>query len=132
MEEHLNQAQHNERFLEAIALAFPDDFYDWRVTLVFYTALHYLQATAYLHRKDIGNYHEEIKKNIKQGGNMPLKPWAVKEYEKLEHFSREARYDAFADIETFNITQKDNYAIAQSKLASFKKYLKEEKGLPIA
>ena len=42
-QQHLYLAERNERFAETIA-ALPDRFFDWEVTTLFYSALHYVSA----------------------------------------------------------------------------------------
>jgi hypothetical protein len=44
MKNHLNKAAYNEDFLAKIEDAFPGDFYDWKITVIFYVAVHYLDA----------------------------------------------------------------------------------------
>ena len=44
MQEFLDQATHNESLLNTLDEKFPDDFFDWKITIAFYTILHYMNA----------------------------------------------------------------------------------------
>lgn len=46
MDRFLNQATHNEEFHSCLCENFTEKFYDWRITSLFYTAIHYLKALA--------------------------------------------------------------------------------------
>lgn len=120
----LNQAKHNESFLAQIG----EDFYDWRVTTLFYIAVHYLRAFACYLETDAGSTHEEMESKAKQYP-LHIKDWAWQHYKRLKNYSREARYDGFDDAFIFQEVQKDNYEKCLLHLDEFKKYLKN-RGLP--
>ena len=44
MQKHINQAEHNYTFFEQINDDNPEDFFDWKITVLFYSALHYITA----------------------------------------------------------------------------------------
>lgn len=46
MQAHLEQAVHNEHFHACIQQEFSDKFFDWKTTVLFYVALHWLHALA--------------------------------------------------------------------------------------
>ncbi len=42
MQNHIDQAEHNEKFLTELEIDYPTTYFDWKITICFYTALHYL------------------------------------------------------------------------------------------
>ncbi len=64
MNKHLLLAKHNKAFHTKLTEAFPDDFYDWKSTVIFYTSYHYLHALADHWKVRIGENHSEIFSNI--------------------------------------------------------------------
>lgn len=83
---HLEQARHNEAFLQRID---SDTYSDWVVTVLFYAALHYVDA--YLAKQghaDPGD-HDTRDDLIRQFADTRL-VW--REYSRLKSFSRSSRY----------------------------------------
>lgn len=94
MEHHITKAQNNERFLLFIEESIKDDFIDWKITVIFYAALHYIKAFLKKNKIIIGQSHSEIESAIKAGGKFPLPPDIYDIYHDLYRTSREARYVA--------------------------------------
>lgn len=65
MQQFIDQAIHNEKFHECVHTNFTDSFFDWKITILFYTAIHYLKALAAKRNIDIGNTHADIERNLK-------------------------------------------------------------------
>lgn len=63
------QAEHNLHFLKELDLKFPNDFFDWKIMVLFYTAIHLTKG--FLIRKTNKEYqsHEELNKVIAHRGN---------------------------------------------------------------
>jgi hypothetical protein len=100
---HLQQAQHNEAFFAAIDV---NSYGDWAVTVLFYAALHYIDA--YLAQRghfDPGS-HDVRDGLIRQYG--PTRQVA-RQYFRLKSFSGTARYYggrfAMADIAQLRLNQ---------------------------
>ena len=55
MQQYLNQANHNQKFHDCINSEFPGHFCDWKITVLFYIAIHYLKALADKKNFDINN-----------------------------------------------------------------------------
>lgn len=83
---HLQQATHNEAFFSGINL---DVYGDWAVTVLFYTALHYIDAyLATVGQLDPGSH--DVRDSL-IGRYAPTRQvW--REYRRLKSFSRSARY----------------------------------------
>jgi hypothetical protein len=89
VEQHLQQWQHNRRFVRSIA----PQFRDWQINVIFYTALHAVDAAlAHLgvQVSDHSNRNEQVKTNLSFA--------AVRsQYMDLYRISRITRYDPDPD-----------------------------------
>ena len=106
--DHLTRAKQNE-ILASKLNADIGVSVDWAVTMIFYAALHYVDAFLAgknLHPLNHKQRDEEIEKN---GSLSSIYP----DYRRLKDFSRAARYD----IPNFS---KDKIAVAQTKLNNIK------------
>lgn len=134
MNRFLNQASHNENFHSSICEKFSDNFYDWKITSLFYTAIHYLKALASKRGIDIGQTHHEIELNVnpdRHNSSMRITKAAWKEYKNLLRYSKNSRYDGInTDSETFETLMKSDYEYCVQHLDNFKKYMKSQ-GLQI-
>jgi len=134
MEKYLSQASHNEDFHKCICENFSDKFYDWKITTLFYIAIHYLKALATKKGIDIGQTHHEIEHNVnpdKHNAKMRIRKGAWREYKSLLNYSRTSRYDGItSDFETFELLMENDYQFALKNLANFKKYI-ESQGIDI-
>lgn len=70
MQNHLEQAKHNRELLNEMETVFPQKFFDWKITITFYIAIHYLQALADHKGIEIGQTHNDIERNVNP--NSPL------------------------------------------------------------
>ncbi len=124
MNRYLNQAAHNEEFHKSIGENFTNKFYDWRITSLFYTAIHYLKALAHKRDINIGQTHHEIELNInpqRNNSSMRITKGAWREYKSLLQYSRTSRYEGIdTDIETFEIIMKTDYGNCVQHLDNFK------------
>lgn len=85
LNQHLPLAESNERFAESIA-ALPTRFPDWEITVLFYSALHYVDAflsTQGIHPRN----HDSRIRSIRSYIN------AWEDYRDLYHLSLDARYN---------------------------------------
>jgi hypothetical protein len=101
-EEHLNQASRNEKLAQSLAQT---EYREWTVTVLFYVAVHYIEAflaVRHLHCDD----HSERSEKIRQ---IPELRKIAKEYDALRTLSRQARYHALP-------IQPEDVNIAQQKL----------------
>lgn len=125
----LEQAKHNQLFHDKICECFEDRFFDWKITIVFYTAIHYLKALAYSKGINIGENHEQIESAVNpyiDNALMPIKPFAWKAYKAMKNYSRTARYDGITDFETFEELKKDDYKFCLENFETFKSYMKSQ------
>lgn len=133
MQEHIKQAEHNEDFHNSICSYSSNRFYDWKITCVFYIAIHYLKALASKNNVNIGTSHFDIEKSVSPQKNatiMPLSKNAWNNYRFLYRYSRTARYSGFTDENTFEQLKQNDYNHCLQCLAGFKGYIKGQ-GVPI-
>lgn len=126
MQQHLEQASHNLKFHKSIESSFEGQFYDWRITVLFYVAIHYLKALAVHRGCAIGDTHFEIEKNVnpdRDNANMRISKNAWREYKSLLQYSQTARYNGITDINTFQELKRIDHSYCLVHLDKFKKYV---------
>jgi hypothetical protein len=126
MQEFLNQAYHNKELLEHLCSTKPDHYYDWKITLSFYVALHYLKQLADTKNVKIGHTHAEISNNVSTNSRtriLIISNTAWSNYHNLYTYSRTARYSGFINFEDFNTIQKNNYIHSAQLLRNFELYI---------
>ena len=128
MQDHLNQALHNHKFISECCTNYPNDYFDWKVTATFYCALHILRAFCEARGVNPGRNHFDIRQSLNPSGKqiMPSKTHAWKAYNKLQEYSEVARYDTFLSAEIENETQRDNFENCLKRIDELKGYFKSE------
>jgi hypothetical protein len=133
MQQHIDQASHNQKFHDSIDTQFGELFYDWKITVLFYVAIHYLKALAAHKGIDIGETHYEIEQSVnpdRHSAKMRITRNAWREYKNLFNYSRTARYEGITDFETFEKLKQTDHTYCVQHLDNFKRYLRTQ-GLPI-
>lgn len=133
MQHHIDQANHNQDFHSSIETNFVGKFHDWKITVLFYTALHYLKALACQRGIDIGETHYEVENNVNPDRNhakMRITKGAWREYKALFNYSQTARYSGITDMETFEKLKEIDHGYCLKHLNNFKLYVKDQ-GLTI-
>ena len=92
--EHLKQAEHNLDFLKSISKDY-SEYWDWRVTTTFYTAVHIINA--HLDKSVNKHYRSHQDVSLALNPNIALSISKVPmdvylAYEKLSNLSRRSRY----------------------------------------
>lgn len=133
MQAHVNQALHNERLVIDLCANHPDNYFDWKVTATFYTALHLLRAFCEKRGVDPGSTHQDIANSFDpRRCRKPITPcpkhvW--ENYSKLQKYSEHSRYEVYLDPEVENEIQRDNFLHCQELLESLKNYFHKQ-GVP--
>ncbi len=86
--EHLAKAQQNELFASELGLS-SGVHIDWTITILFYAAVHYVQAYFATRGK---TFHMHRSRDSALGRD-PNISGIYQDYRELEHFSRQARYE---------------------------------------
>lgn len=136
------QIKHNEDFYTHTCAHFPENYHDWKVTIIFYISIHYVKALANQLGIDIGATHGDIRKNIKPPDRTDRRPSmafsknAYELYDYLYVTSKTSRYVGFldrrgaiADNATFQAIMAEDHKMCLEALDRLKRYIIESRGL---
>lgn len=115
MSEHLKQYSHNQQLSTYLEKAPLLPFTDWHITVIFYSALHLVEAVAEKSRRKIGYTHEARNNNLNPlnpDAKMPLPQEAYDAYYDLYQASRNVRYKCWVVNQNSNLLQ---VTLSQSK-----------------
>ena len=121
MEEHLNQAKHNEDFLKIVENANPDDYFDWKITIVFYVAIHYIDAYFASHGIRITSHEHRF--DCLEMGEFCVSMEFFNHYSNLYNLARNARYNGFTRKDAFERNQKNRLSEAKFDMRFIKNYI---------
>lgn len=114
MKDYLKKAKHNEQFLAALEKAFPNDFSDWKIVVIFYIAVHYIDA--YFASNGIRIHDHKHRKQCIEFGEYSFLQQFIDNYTNLFNICHTSRYNGFNDIEVFNAHQKEKLKEAKRNL----------------
>jgi hypothetical protein len=126
MIKHILQADHNQRLYSYLDQSFNGEFCDWQITMLFYSALHYLQALAEHRGISIGRTHHHIANSINPSSHeavMRVTIPAFNNYRNLREASEIARYDGITDEATHAELKKLDLEICNEYFGRFKAYI---------
>lgn len=66
-----NQALLNEKFLNEIESNYYSDFNDWKITIIFYTSVHFLKSYAKIKNIELNDHVDTFNKLYSQGKGLP-------------------------------------------------------------
>ncbi len=126
MQKHLEQASHNLNFHQCIEEQFTDNFFDWKITTLFYIAVHWLKALSIKRGHDIGDTHIEIDRNVNPNREdapykIPRNAW--RDYKSLQKYSHTARYEGITDPSTFQKLMQNDHQYCLQHIERFKKFI---------
>ncbi|WP_462250417.1 hypothetical protein [Ekhidna sp.] len=123
---YLDQAHHNIQFLKELDAKQSENFFDWKITVCFYAALHLMKALL-LEKYNVEiNSHKDIKEEIFNR----VKRECFSSYRNLYRSCHDARYDGFESDEVFIESNRREYIECKLRLEYILKYCKG-KGLNI-
>jgi uncharacterized protein (UPF0332 family) len=124
-QEHIEHFRHNEKFLDVVITASPNSFFDWKITVCFYSALHLVRA--FLVTKGVehvDSHHTTLNCLDPNAEKVPAIHLPIADlyrpYSHLYLLSRKARYDGFLHRKEFEETQQDNLEEAMVSLQKIK------------
>jgi len=126
---HIKQVKHNSNFHNDICSSYPDLYFDWKITVLYYSVLHLIKALAKKNNKIIGENHRDIFSNIKPGNpdaKMKITANMYRIYTDLYTYSHSARYDAIShliDQDTWNELKREDHKCCLKCTASFNNYM---------
>jgi hypothetical protein len=126
----IEQLKHNEAFHTSVSTSFPDTYFDWKITCLFYCAFHLIKAFAEQRNVDIGNRHTDILWNLNPKNSnrkMSFKSKAFDNYDILFTYSWEARYEGITrDYTTWLEIREADYRHALKLYQYLKDYVTGE------
>lgn len=124
-----NQATHNKEFLDCIENQF-EKFYDWKITVHFYIAIHMLKALAKNRNKNIGDTHHEIANSLDYTRTskpvMQIPPGVWKTYKRMFQYSLSSRYHGIINVEIAELAMKNDLIESKKLFSQFCSYMKSE------
>ncbi len=133
MREHIRKAQSNERLIEYLTENIPDDYFDWKTTIAFYAAMHYIKAFFKFKNKVSGHSHKELNHKINPSSKSAILPFPQEIYEcyrELYQNARNTRYEPYLDGDIQNLVFHINFDLSMKHIKNIKDYLISE-GLKI-
>jgi len=131
MEKYIEQFYHNEYFLNKLLVDYPSEFYDWKITVAFYTALQLMKAYIKKKRNIDSVSHEDIKRHIIniqwRQGDCAVSESCYSAYDELRNLSEACRYFGKTKLETAEKMLIEDLEIAQKNLLLIKKYFLKHK-----
>ena len=127
-QEHIEQARHNAGFLAYLEESVPHSFYDWKVTVCFYQALHLVRAflcsqgisDSISHDHTLNCINPNTRQKLPKHVPMPdVHPY----YFRMHQLSMASRYSGFLQKQTFEQQQSDSLLKANECLAAIKQAL---------
>lgn len=124
MQNHVAQAKHNEEFSLVLETHWPKKYFDWRITVLFYTALHYIRALEKSKNLNFGTNHKATKQNIhpNNGGEMPVSQNCYDAYIDMFNSAYTSRYTGFIKASDFNALMEYEYGRCETSLRVIKAY----------
>ena len=127
MKEHIDQVLHNLNFLKALDVQFPKDYFDWKITITFYTALHCLRAYEKFKKMRIAKGHKFLYEHSDPTNPNALNPISQKAfdaYNALHYASQNTRYQGIMNP-VFRQSQLEiQYQECRANLVIIRNYLK--------
>jgi uncharacterized protein (UPF0332 family) len=129
MQLHIDKARNNEKFLAFIESNITDDFIDWKITVTFYAALHYIKAL--LKAKHVADTHSHTKIDLAINPGNKNRKFAMPGdyyqcYRELYEASRNARYTVVYSNQFQILLQKMQCEQSKQNLSKLKEYVKNE------
>lgn len=124
METHLKKAKYNEDFLDKFEELLPNDYFDWKITVVFYIVIHYVDAYFLSHGTTVSNHQE--RRDFMCNHHSPLTDDCCDHYDNLYRLARNARYNGFIGVKEWTKHQRDCLKEAKKNLDFIRKEIKDD------
>lgn len=130
---HLRLAKQNITFYKDLCDSFPDQYFDWKTTVIFYTSLHLIEALAEEKSVQLGkNHHERFQSIDPNGnGNMPIKEFIFSRYCELKDASEFCRYKPPLKMKVFQDYLRDELGKNYTMLLDIAAYVSSNSKLEI-
>jgi len=131
VDKHLNQANHNYAFLCKVEENLPESFYDWKITVTYYIALHLIRALGEHLGITLPQNHSSIIREIdpEKNGKLTVNRGCHAVFKSLYNASWDARYSGYLSPENRKKYLISRYQKAKKGLEIIKNYV-VYRGLP--
>jgi hypothetical protein len=112
IEHHLKQAVKNQQFLERLEADHPEEYYDWKITVIFYVVVHWSRAFIKVRERRAVSIasHTQAKAYLKKH----FRKFAYDYYVTLDELCDTARYEGVDVAEAVWVQdRKDDYDAAK-------------------
>jgi len=99
-----NKSIHNQSFLDTLCNDYPEEYFDWKVTIMFYIALHKCYCVMDVSNVNICTNHKDNFNNLKT-----IDSTISNNLYKLFKSSRQSRYDGFINEDAMLRINKINF-----------------------
>jgi hypothetical protein len=124
MKSRLKKAKYNEDFLTKFEELLPNDYFDWKITVVFYIAVHYIDAYFLSHGTGINSH--ESRRNTMEHHHSALSEDCIDNYDNLYRLARNARYNGFLGLKEWTKHQRDCLKEAKKNLSVIRKEITDD------
>ena len=124
---HLNQCKVNHEFLSELTKKFPDIYFDWKITVIFYCATHIIRGLALSEGKSLGNRNKDVFQYLEStdAGDKIKDAFKI-----LYRNSRDVRYGGFTTRDNFERLCKIKFEESKQKYSMLRSWL-EGKGVKV-
>lgn len=129
VQKHYKQAVHNYKFFCEVHSKLPNAFFDWKITVLFYTATHLLRALMAEKEIEVAPSHSALRKAINPNSRQskhPVKPHCYNSYKVLYNSSDDARYAGFIDPKRRGSYLKSRFKKCEEAIKSVDSYMKSQ------
>ena len=97
---HRNQKDHNQSFLEDLIRDYPNNYFDWKITVLFYISIHLIRDFAFKKRSvEISKSHRAVFEFLEQETSKSSQVY--KSFSILFRNCRDCRYNGFTTEDAF-------------------------------
>ncbi|CAA9250668.1 MAG: hypothetical protein AVDCRST_MAG56-1913 [uncultured Cytophagales bacterium] len=124
MQHFLRQAEENRRVLADLEANHPSTYFDWKTTVIFYTALHWMKAFLWAkYGEQQIESHEQIRDFYRR--NKHIMPKDVYDsYHALYRYSQVSRYEGIGEhYPDWQALRKFDYQKAKIDVENFRRYM---------
>ncbi|HEX9651815.1 MAG TPA: hypothetical protein VGA21_14725 [Cyclobacteriaceae bacterium] len=124
---YLNLCQVNQEFLSKLTDKFPDLYFDWKITVLFYCSVHIIRGLAESNGDSLGNRHNDVfdyLQKVNSGDKI------YKAFRTLYRNSRDVRYSGFTTRENFEFFCRIKFEESKRMYGQLKSWI-ETKGVKV-
>ncbi len=132
MQHFLRQAEENQHLLADLEANHPSTYFDWKTTVIFYVAIHWMKAFLWAkYGEQRIESHEQIRDFYRR--NKHVMPRDVYDsYHALYRYSQVSRYEGInGEFPDWQALRRFDYQKAKTDLETFRRYMVKRGVLPV-